>query len=156
MYAIRSYYEYEFPQIQAIIRPHEELSSKGQNKRQRMLRKVNRPTLFRVIVRKIRNLFNSLKDSFVEVMNISISYLSMRKNSVLVPHDKYVRSMNTELLESVGLSHEPLLEPYIGHRVVFEMIKSEEKIKLSGILSDYTKDFIVFMDVDYKIPGENT
>ncbi|MBN2662963.1 MAG: hypothetical protein JXR68_04880 [Bacteroidales bacterium] len=147
-------YKYEFPQIQAIIRPQDELSSKGQQKRNRKLRLTNRPSLFRKIIRKIRNIFNSLKDSFVEVMNISISYLTARKASPLLPHDKYVRSINSELLESVGLSHEPLLEPYIGHIVVFELIKNNEKIKLSGVLSDYTKDFIEFMDVMYQIAGE--
>jgi len=146
-------YKYEFPQIQAIIRPQDELSSRGQKIRSRRLRLTYRPSLFRKIVRKIRNLFNSLKDSFIEVMNISISYLTARKASPLMTHDKYVRSINSELLESVGLSHEPLLEPYIGHVVVFELIKADEKIKLSGILSDYTKDFIEFMNVMYQIEG---
>lgn len=152
-FLISSYliYKYEFPQLQAIVRPHNELSSKGQQKRRRKLKITNRPSILRKLIRKIRNLFNSLKDSFIEVMNISISYLTTRKASPLLAHDKYVRSINSDLLESVGLSHEPLLEPYIGHVVVFELIKAEEKIKLSGILSDYTKDFIAFMDVTYKM-----
>ncbi|MBN2891776.1 MAG: hypothetical protein JXL97_07905 [Bacteroidales bacterium] len=147
-------YKYEFDLIQAIIRPHEELSQHGKNKRERKLKKTHRPTLLRKAVRKIRNIFNALKDSFLEIMNISITYLTARKASILMPHDKYVRNINSELLESVGMSHEPLLEPYIGHMIVFEMIKSDKKIKLSGILKDYTKEFIEVMDVNYILPNE--
>ncbi len=156
-FSLSSYllYKYEFPQIQAIIRPQVELSQKGQKKRDKKLESSNRPNLFRKIIRKTRNLFNSLKDSFLEVMNISMNYLSSKKSSTLLAHDKYVRTINSELLESVGLSHEPLLEPYIGHIVVVEYIKEKEKIKLRGILSDYTKEFLLLMNVKYQIPGEN-
>ncbi len=155
-FLISSYllYKYEFDLIQAIIRPHEELSEKGLSKRNNKLRKTYRPSLFRKIIRKIRNLFNALKDSFLEIMNISLSYLTARKTALLTPHDKYVRKLNNNLLESVGMSHEPLIEPFIGHYVVFELIKSKEKIKLSGVLKDYTKDYIEITDVKYTMPEE--
>lgn len=147
-------YKYEFDFIQAIIRPHEELSLQGKQKREKKLRKTYRPTLVRKIIRKIRNIFNTLKDSFLEIMNISMTYLTTKKSPILVPHDKYVRNINTELLESVGMSHEPLLESYIGYLVVFELLKADEKISFSGILKDYTKEFIEVMDVEYSLPGE--
>lgn len=147
-------YKYEYEFIQAVIRPHEELSSHGKQKRDKNFRKAYRPSLFRKIIRKIRNIFNSLKESFLEIMNISLTYFTARKASILTQHDKYVRTINSELLESVGMSHEPLLEPYIGHKVVFELIRADEKIKLQGILKDYTKEFIEIMNVSYSIPEE--
>lgn len=147
-------YKYEFDFIQAIIRPHEELSLDGKKKREKKLRKTYRPTLVQKIIRKIRNTFNALKDSFLEIMNISMTYLTTKKTSILTSQDKYVRNINTELLESVGMSHEPLLESYIGHLVVFELLKADQKIRFSGVLKDYTKEFIEVMDVEYSLPGE--
>ena len=147
-------YQYEYDLIQAIIRPHEELSDEGRKKRNKRLLKTYRPTLNRKIIRKIRNIFNSLKDSFLEIMNISMTYLTKQKSSILASQDKYVRNINTELLESVGMSHEPLIEQYIGHFVVFELLKNEKKIKLTGVLKDYTKDFIEIMNVKYIVADE--
>ncbi len=55
---------------------------------------------------------------------------------------------------SIGTSFEPLLERYIGHRVILELIKGDKLLKYSGVLKDYTSEFIEIMDVDYK-PDEN-
>ena len=52
---------------------------------------------------------------------------------------------------SMGTSFEPLLERYIGHRVVLELIKGEKIFKYSGVLKDYTAEFIEIMDVDYRM-----
>jgi len=52
---------------------------------------------------------------------------------------------------SVGTSFEPLLERYIGHKVVLEMIKGDKIFEYCGVLKDYTAEFIEIMDVNYKI-----
>ncbi len=57
-------------------------------------------------------------------------------------------------MSQTGTSFEPLLERYIGHRVILELIKGDKLLKYSGVLKDYTSEFIEIMDVDYK-PGEN-
>ena len=51
----------------------------------------------------------------------------------------------------MGTSYEPLLEKYIGKKVVLELIKADKIIEHCGVLKDYTADFIETMDVDYKI-----
>ncbi len=146
-------YKYEFEQIQAIIVPVVEINnSKNRVKKFNLLR---HPGVYRKIIRKIRNIFNSLKDSFIEVMNIGISYLTAKKFVALQAHDKYVRNLNTELLESVGMSHDPLLENYLGKCVVVEFLKGTQKIYLKGILYDYTKKFIEILDVDYQLPASD-
>jgi hypothetical protein len=147
-------YKYEFPQIQAIIRHHESMGLKDKRIREKKIKIAYRPSIFRLIIRKIRNFFNALKDSLLDILNISFTYFAGKKSTILLQHDKYVKSMNSELLESFGLSHEPLLEPYLGHYVVFELIKYDKKIKLSGILQDYTKEFLEFTDVNYIIQGD--
>ncbi len=147
-------YKYEFEFIQAIIRPYSELSLQGKKKRAHLLRKSSRPNLIRKSIRLVRNVFNLLKDSFLEIMNISVSYLTTKRATGLMAHDKYLKDINANLIESVGLSHEPLLEPYIGHKIVFELLKKDKKIKLQGILQDYTKEFIQVSNVMYHIAGK--
>ena len=51
---------------------------------------------------------------------------------------------------SVGASFEPLLEKYIGHKVVLELIKGDKMLEYGGVLKEYTAEFVEIMDVDYK------
>ena len=69
---------------------------------------------------------------------------------MLTSQDKYVSKMKQELMGSVGTSFEPLLEKYIGRRVVLDLIKGDKIFNYSGVLKDYTANFIELMDVDYK------
>ena len=55
---------------------------------------------------------------------------------------------------SVGTSFEPLLERYIGHRVVVELVKGDKIFEYPGVLKEYTAEFIEVMDVDYKVKDE--
>ena len=59
--------------------------------------------------------------------------------------------MKKQLVGSVGTSYEPILERYIGHHVILELVKGESIIKYQGVLKDYTAEFVELMDVDYKI-----
>ncbi len=72
----------------------------------------------------------------------------------MTTQDKYVTQMKKELIGSVGTAFEPLLERYIGHKVVLEMIKGDKIIEHCGVLKEYTADFIELMDVNYK-PNED-
>jgi hypothetical protein len=47
------------------------------------------------------------------------------------------------------------LEKYIGHKVVLELVKGEKIYEYSGVLKEYTADFIEIMDVSYKLKQED-
>lgn len=64
--------------------------------------------------------------------------------------------MKNELMGSVGTSYEPLLEKYIGQKVVLELIRGDAVLKYSGILKDYTAEFMEMMDVDYKTDQDSS
>ena len=64
--------------------------------------------------------------------------------------------MKNELIGSVETSYEPLLERYIGHLVVLEMVKNDKVIELPGVLKDYTSEFIELMDVDYSTDKDSS
>ncbi len=150
-------YKYEYPQIQAIIRYHDELSEKGKLERQKVLDKTYHPQKWTRTKRKIQNIFKTINDSIKEVLGLIMTHFQKvgPAASVLKTQDKYVKKIKQDIVESVGTAHEPLIEKYIGHRIVFDYIKGGKIYKYSGVLKDYTSQFIEIMDVDYKINEES-
>ncbi len=145
-------YKQEYSNIHAVIRYHEYLSEEAKKKRQLELDKTYHPGFFSRLKRKTLNLFKTVRDSVMEIMNLLISQAKKATpaGSLLSSQDKYVSQMKQELIGSVGNSYEPLLEKHIGRLVVLELIKGDKVIEYPGVLKDYTAEFIEIMDVDYK------
>jgi hypothetical protein len=149
-------YKYEYPNIGALIRFHDELSQDNKKRRQEELKRTYHPTLLRRLKRKIQNVFKTLRDSVLEVLNVLISQAKKTTpaGAVLSSQDKYVTQMKQELIGAVGTSFEPLLEKYIGHKVVLELTKADKIFECCGVLKEYTAEFVEIMDVDYKAQQE--
>jgi hypothetical protein len=64
--------------------------------------------------------------------------------------------MKQEIIGAPGASYEPLLEKYIGRKVVMEMVKAEQTVEYLGVLREYSADFIEIMDVKYKVREDDT
>jgi len=146
-------YKYEYPNIAALIRYHDQLSESNKKAREQELEKTYHPTFLRRQKRKIQNVFKTVRDSVMEVVNLLISQAKKATpaGTMLTSQDKYVSKMKQELMGSVGTSYEPLLERYIGRKVVLVLIKGDKIFEHSGVLKDYTAEFIEIMDVDYKV-----
>jgi hypothetical protein len=144
-------YKYEYPDIVAVIRFHDMLSEQNKRAREKELKKTYHPGAWRRLKRRILNVFRTVRDSVVEIISLLISQAKKATpaGKVLTSQDKYVSQMKTELMASAGTSFEPLLEKYIGQKVVLEMIKGDKVFEYCGVLKDYTADFIEIMDVDY-------
>lgn len=145
-------YKYEYPNIGVLIRFHDELSERNRKRREKELNRTYHPNMLRRINRKIKNVFKTLRDSVMEIVNVLMSQAKKRAGAgaVLTSQDKYVTQMKQELMGSVGTSYEPLLERYIGRKVVLELIKGDKLLEYCGVLKEYTAEFIEIMDVDYK------
>ena len=63
--------------------------------------------------------------------------------------------MKNWVIGSVDTAYEPLLEKYIGHRVVAEFVHGDQPVELVGVLKDYTADFIELLDVMYWTGNED-
>ena len=146
-------YKYEYPNIQAMIRFHDDLSESGRKERDRELERTYHPKTAARWKRKTQNGFRVVKDAMVEVIDLLLSRAkkSSMVGSTLTTQDKYVSQIKEGLIGSIGTSYEPLLERYIGNKVVLELMKADETIEYSGVLKDYTAEFIEVMDVDYKL-----
>jgi len=146
-------YKYEYPKIGVVVRFHDELSDENKKAREKELEKTYHPDWDRRLKRKMLNVVRTVRDSVVEIVNLLISQAKKATpaGKVLTSQDKYVSQMKQELMGSVGASFEPLLERYIGHKVVLEMIKGDKIFEYCGVLKEYTAEFIEIMDINYKI-----
>ena len=144
-------YKYEYPDIAVVIRFHDELSEQNKRAREKELKRTYHPGSWRRFKRRILNVFRTVRDSVVEIINLLISQAKKATpaGKVLTSQDKYVSQMKQELMASAGTSFEPLLERYIGHKVVLEMMKGDKIFEYCGVLKEYTAEFIEIMDVNY-------
>jgi len=149
-------YKYEYPNIGAVIRFHDELSEPHKKEREKELRRTYHPGPWRRLKRKLLNVFRTVRDSVVEIINMLISQAKKATpaGKMLTSQDKYVSQMKQELVGSVGASYEPLLERYIGHKVILELIKDDKVLEYCGVLKEYTAEFVEIMDVDYRLKEE--
>jgi hypothetical protein len=145
-------YKHEYPRITALIRYHDQLSESNRKHRESELTRTYHPTFLRRLKRKTQNIFKTVRDSVMEVINLLISQAQKATpaGTVLKTQDKYVSQMKQELVGAVGASYEPLLEKYIGHKVVLELIRGDKLLEYCGVLKDYTAEFVEIMDVNYK------
>jgi hypothetical protein len=145
-------YKHEYPRITALIRYHDQLSETNRERRENELKRTYHPTFLRRLNRKTLNIFRTVRDSVMEVINLLISQAQKATpaGTVLKTQDKYVSQMKQELMGAVGASYEPLLEKYIGHKVVLELIRGDKLLEYCGVLKDYTAEFVEIMDVNYK------
>ena len=144
-------YKYEYPDIAAVIRFHDDLSEENKRAREKELKRTYHPGPWRRLKRRILNVFRTVRDSIVEIINLLISQAKKATpaGKVLSSQDKYVSQMKQELMASAGTSFEPLLERYIGHKVVLEMARGDKIFEYCGVLKEYTAEFIEIMDVNY-------
>ena len=144
-------YKHEYPKITALIRFHDELSQENKKQRQKELEKTYHPKMLRRLKRKTQNIFKTIRDSIMEVINLLISHAKKvtPAGAVLTSQDKYVSQMKQELMGSAGTAFEPLLERYIGHNVILELLKGDKVFEYYGVLKEYTAEFLEVMDVDY-------
>jgi hypothetical protein len=149
-------YKSEYSNIQTIIRFHDSLGERDREEREKVLKRTYHPTPLRRLGRKILNFFKTIRDSVIEIVNMLLSQAQKvtPAGAVLGSQGKYVSQMKQELVGSVGVSFEPLLEKYIGHRVILDLIKGDKRYKYPGVLREYTADFIEIMDVDYKVKDD--
>jgi len=153
----RSYiiYKGEFANIEAVIRYHDTLDDKLKKQRDRMLKQYYHPTFLYPLFRRMRNVYFTIRDAVMEVVTLVVGRIrsATPAGAALSGQDKYVSKIQQDVM-ATAYSYEPLLEKYIGKKVVFKMKRGEAFEEYSGIMKDYTPSFMEIVDVDYKRPSE--
>ena len=148
-------YKNEYSSMRALIRFHDSLDKSARKKREKELKKTYHPSFLRRFRRRLLNIFKTVRDSFVEVVNLFIGqFKNKTAGGMLSTQDKYITRMKQDLVGSIGTSYEPLLEKYIGNTVILEMLKDDKIMEYPCVLKEYTSEFIELMDIYYTINPE--
>jgi len=144
-------YKNEYPDIQAVVRYHKDLTEEGRELREKDFKKTFQPSRWRKLRRSTLNFLKIIKDSVIEIVNMMTSHLSKTTpvGAAISSNDSQVNKMKNEVYSLVETSYEPLLEDYIGERVILELKRGNDWVKYNGVLKDYTAEFIELIDVDY-------
>lgn len=144
-------YKNEFPDIQAVVRYHKDLTAEAKKLRKEDFKRTFQPSRWRKARRSSLNFLKIIKDAVIEIINMMTSHLSKTTpvGAAISSNDSQVNKMKNEVYGLVETSYEPLLEDYIGERVILELKRGNDWVKYNGVLKDYTAEFIELIDVDY-------
>ncbi|MHC4606768.1 MAG: hypothetical protein ACYTAF_07500 [Planctomycetota bacterium] len=139
-------YEKEYGNLYALYRHHDQLTPANQKRRLAQIRKTYQPSLGRWLWRKLRNFFNTLRDAFVKSIETLIG--SAKKTSkVMKTGGGDVSKMGKEVIGHFGNAYDPILERFVGKRVVVEIVKDGKTHEYPGILKEYTAKFLEVLAV---------
>jgi len=85
-------YKHEYPNMEAVIRFHDDLSEPHKKEREKELKRTYHPGPWRRFKRRVLNVFRTIRDSIVEIVNLLISQAKKATpaGKVLTSQDKYV------------------------------------------------------------------
>ncbi len=141
-------YKSDYKKIKALIRYHENLSSKDKQLRVEEIERTYHPRLHRRVKRSLANFFKTIRDSLVDIFSMVTGQMLKKTGSTMVAeHKKQTDKLQKELVETIEPAFEPLLEKYIGNLITCEYNNDNNIVYLKGILKDYTSEFIELLDV---------
>jgi hypothetical protein len=149
------YYKDEYDDIQAIYRYARDLTPELQKRRARSVAKSLHPGIARRARRSLRNFLSMAADSFSEALTLALGRMR-RKGAALVTDTSqtYIRGIGKDVIGYVGTSFDPLLEKFVGTRVVVEVVEDDQVHEHVGMLKEYSADFLEVLDVYYPLPQE--
>lgn len=143
-------YTNEYGEIQAIYRYPDQLAPKDQLRRSRDIQRAFHPGPLRRLGRALRNFLSTATDSLNEVFGIVLGRVQKTGSRYLAPEGgSAIKSLGSRVLGQVGGTYDPLLEHYIGRRVVAEVVEEDEIHEHVGIFKEYSTDFIEILEVHY-------
>lgn len=148
-------YKDEYDDLQAIYRYARDLTEDLQQERARSVEKSLHPGIVRRARRSMRNFLSTATDSMAEAFTLALGRVR-RKGAALMndTSQSYIRGIGKDIIGYVGTSYDPLLERFVGTRVVAEIVEDDEVHEHVGMLKEYSADFLELLDVYYPLPQE--
>lgn len=146
-------YRDEFDEIQAIYRYTRDLNDELRRKRAKEMERAFHPGLWRRSRRSFQNFMSTATDSMGEVLGLVIGRTRRPAKTVITETSQtYLTGIGKDVIGYVGNNYDPLLERYVGMRVVAEVVEDETVHEHVGVLKEYSADFIELLDVYYPLP----
>lgn len=142
-------YTQEFGNIHAIYRYIDELDAKTRARRRKDLDRSLHPRFLRRVARHVRNFISLASESLSEVIGLVIGGLRKPAGRYITEQSEArLRELGTTFIGSVGSGYDPLLERFIGQKMVFEIMEDDDEVhEHVGIFKQYSPDFFEILDV---------
>ncbi len=146
-------YRDEFDEIQAIYRYTRDLNDELRRRRAKEMERAFHPGLLRRFRRSFQNFMSTATDSMGEVMGLVIGRTRRPTKTVITETSQnYLTGIGKDVIGYVGNNYDPLMERYVGMRVVAEVVEDDAVHEHVGVLKEYSADFIELLDVYYPLP----
>ncbi|MEM7128242.1 MAG: hypothetical protein AAF702_18060 [Chloroflexota bacterium] len=144
-------YTEEFNSIQTIYRYADRLSPENKARRAKDIDEAVNPTLSNRIARHLCHFTSMASGALSEVFGLFIGRMRQPAGRYITDTgETHLKQLGSSVIGYVGHEHDPLLERYIGQRVVVELLESDGEIhEHVGILQNYSADFIELLDVQF-------
>ena len=141
-------YTQEFGNLHAVYRYIDELDAKTRVRRRKDLDRSLHPRFVRRVARHIRNFISLASESLSEVIGLIIGGLRKPAGRYITEQSEVrLRELGTTFIGSVGSGYDPMLERFIGQKMVFEIMEDDEVHEHVGIFKQYSPDFFEILDV---------
>ncbi|MEZ4640339.1 MAG: hypothetical protein R2873_16450 [Caldilineaceae bacterium] len=148
-------YAGEYENIQAIYRYADQLTPEGKRKRARDIERSFHPGLWERGKRGLRAFVSTANDSLNEVFGLLVGRARKPAGRYITDQgEAYLNKLGVNLIGHVGGVFDPLLERYIGQKVVVEIQEGDEVHEHVGIFKNYSPDFIEILDVQFPEPRQ--
>ncbi|MFN3981556.1 MAG: tetratricopeptide repeat protein [Caldilinea sp.] len=143
-------YAEEFGRIEAIYRYIDELDKKTLERRRNDLKWALHPGLLRRAFRHVRNFISLASESLSEVIGVIIGGLRKPAGRYITETgEAHLRELGSTFIGSVGGGYDPLLERFVGQKMVFEVMEDDEVHEHVGVFAAYSPDFFEILDVQF-------
>jgi len=143
-------YAEEFGRIEAIYRYTDELDNKTRTRRRKDLQWALHPGPVRRGLRHLRNFISLASESLSEVIGLIIGGLRKPAGRYITDSSEvHLRELGSTFIGSVGGGYDPLLERFVGQKMVFEIMEDDEVHEHVGVFAAYSPDFFEILDVQF-------
>ena len=146
-------YKEEYGNLYALLRFHDDLTERNRKRRLRALRRTYHPSPPRRLLRHLRNVFNTLKDAVSEAVGTAVAQAKTASPTLraVTTQQKYVNKVQSDVINYLGSSYDPILERHIGTMVVLEVARPDGTVEEHvGVFREYSPQFLEVMDVHYR------
>ena len=140
-------YRPEYSSITGFFRIIDDLTEEEARRRKYTTLVFERTWLMKVRT-AVRNFFAAVRDAIVDTYTLFLGRMSP-KSSVLATNQKYMQAMGQSFIDYVGNSYDPVLDKLIGKKIVYEFSENGSWKEYTGVLKNYTKDFIEVLNTDF-------
>ncbi len=148
-------YETELAEVLCLMRHVDHLNQQASQRRARQVRRMVRPPLGYRLLRRLRNIVNTLRDAFGKAFASVLGHMQRtRPSAVLTAGSGTINDVSSYVLTAVGNAYEPILELMIGQAVVAEVkvpAPAAGVLDVPGYLGEYSDRFLLLCDVPLRL-----